>query len=186
MEKDNLESLLFISLLTFASTICSLLIACFLARTCRRFFPNTSSSSSLRDVEPVDSMMVEEEPPEGLDELVINSIPSFIYNTTTTKSKQEECSICLAEFKDNDHVRTLPLCSHIFHLDCVDVWLRSNPNCPLCRSLICCHLCCLLTLINNNNRPVDFPSLPPYSFDSEQSLSPEREVNNILATTSTS
>jgi len=182
---ENLETLLFFSSLVFASTTCSLLIACFLARTCRRFLPNISSSS-LRDVE-----MVEEEVPRGLDELVINAIPSFIYNTTT-KSEQEDCSVCLAEFKDNDHVRTLPLCSHIFHLDCIDVWLRSHPNCPLCRSPICCHLCCLLASINNNNNGtsfnerVDFPFLPPYSFASEQSLSPEREVDNIPATTSTS
>jgi hypothetical protein len=181
---ENLETLLFFSSLIFASTTCSLLIACFLARTCRRFLPNTSSS--LRDVE-----MVEEEAPQGLDELVINAIPSFIYNTTT-KSEQEDCSVCLAEFKDNDLVRTLPLCSHIFHLNCIDVWLRSHPNCPLCRSPICCHLCCLLTSITNNNNGtsfngrVDFPFLPPYSFSSEQSLSPVRAVDNIPATTSTS
>ncbi|AES82683.1 zinc finger, C3HC4 type (RING finger) protein [Medicago truncatula] len=114
-------------------------------------------------------MVEEEEAPQGLHEFVINLILSFIYNTTT-KSEQETCSVCLTEFKDNDHVRTLPLCSHIFHHDCIDVWLRSNTNCPLCRSLICCHLCCLLTSIANKDGRVDFPVLPPYSFASERSL----------------
>jgi len=175
MENEILEALLSVTLLAFTTTTCSLLIACFIVHTYRRFLPNSSSSSSLSERESlqhnVDSMMVEEEEaPQGLHEFVINLIPSFIYNsTTTTKSEQETCSVCLAEFKDNDRVRTLPLCSHIFHLDCIDVWLRSNANCPLCRSLICCHLCCLLTSIANNNKDgrVDFPSLPPYSFASE-------------------
>jgi hypothetical protein len=176
MENEILEALLSVTLLAFATTTCSLLIACFIVHTYRRFLPNSSSSSSsLSEREnlqyDVDSMMVEEEAPQGLHEFVINLIPSFIYNTTTTKSEQETCSVCLTEFKDNDRVRSLPLCSHIFHLDCIDVWLRSNANCPLCRSLICCHLCCLLTSIaNNKNGRVDFPSLPPYSFASERSL----------------
>ncbi|KAL0459414.1 UNVERIFIED_CONTAM: RING-H2 finger protein ATL1 [Sesamum latifolium] len=33
-------------------------------------------------------------------------------------------------------LRVLPKCSHAFHLDCIDVWLLSNSNCPLCRSTI--------------------------------------------------
>ncbi|AES82682.1 putative transcription factor C2H2 family [Medicago truncatula] len=172
MENDILEALLSVTLLAFATTTCSLLITCFIVHTYRRFLSNSSSSLSERENlrYDVDTMMVEEEEaPQGLHEFVINLIPSFIYNTTT-KSEQETCSVCLTEFKDNDHVRTLPLCSHIFHHDCIDVWLRSNTNCPLCRSLICCHLCCLLTSIANKDGRVDFPVLPPYSFASERSL----------------
>ncbi|XP_058783540.1 RING-H2 finger protein ATL65-like [Vicia villosa] len=72
---------------------------------------------------------------QGLNESVINIIPSLIYSTNNEeKESQRECSVCLGEFKDNDYIRTLPSCSHTFHLRCIDTWLRLHPNCPLCRS----------------------------------------------------
>ncbi|KAK4348528.1 hypothetical protein RND71_031283 [Anisodus tanguticus] len=49
-------------------------------------------------------------------------------------SKEEMCSICLGELMEGDEVRVLPQCMHIFHVPCIDVWLRSHRNCPLCRA----------------------------------------------------
>ncbi|XP_059595822.1 E3 ubiquitin-protein ligase At4g11680 [Vitis vinifera] len=43
------------------------------------------------------------------------------------------CCICLGKYADNDEVRELP-CSHFFHVECVDKWLKINPRCPLCQS----------------------------------------------------
>ncbi|XP_047342706.1 E3 ubiquitin-protein ligase At1g63170-like [Impatiens glandulifera] len=43
-----------------------------------------------------------------------------------------ECCICLAKYNDNEEIRQLP-CSHIFHLKCVDQWLRITSSCPLCK-----------------------------------------------------
>ncbi|XP_059640393.1 E3 ubiquitin-protein ligase At1g63170 isoform X2 [Cornus florida] len=42
------------------------------------------------------------------------------------------CCICLAKYADNDELRELP-CSHFFHVDCVDKWLKINASCPLCK-----------------------------------------------------
>ncbi|KAJ0959687.1 hypothetical protein J5N97_000655 [Dioscorea zingiberensis] len=42
------------------------------------------------------------------------------------------CCICLAKYVDNDELRELP-CTHFFHLDCVDKWLKINASCPLCK-----------------------------------------------------
>ncbi|XP_074286368.1 E3 ubiquitin-protein ligase At1g63170 [Silene latifolia] len=43
------------------------------------------------------------------------------------------CCICLAKYANNDELRELP-CSHLFHKDCVDKWLKINALCPLCKS----------------------------------------------------
>ncbi|URE13882.1 E3 ubiquitin-protein ligase [Musa troglodytarum] len=45
-----------------------------------------------------------------------------------------ECAVCLSEFDDDDEVRLLPRCSHLFHTDCIDVWLASHVTCPVCRT----------------------------------------------------
>ncbi|CAH2040846.1 unnamed protein product [Thlaspi arvense] len=44
------------------------------------------------------------------------------------------CSICLADYKGSDTLRLLPDCGHLFHLKCVDPWLRLHPTCPVCRT----------------------------------------------------
>lgn len=51
---------------------------------------------------------------------------------TSQANEDPECCICLANYKDKEEVRQLP-CSHIFHLRCVDQWLRIISCCPLCK-----------------------------------------------------
>ncbi|WOH01760.1 hypothetical protein DCAR_0521145 [Daucus carota subsp. sativus] len=70
----------------------------------------------------------------GLDDLLIREIPTFQYS----KSQGDlmslyKCVVCLNEFQEQDTIRILPSCKHGFHLDCIDIWLQSNDNCPLCR-----------------------------------------------------
>ncbi|OVA18616.1 zinc finger protein [Macleaya cordata] len=76
--------------------------------------------------------------PYGLDDAVIKTIPLSIYTKTDFKKgsvdSTRDCAVCLLEFEENDYVRTLPACSHAFHVDCIDIWLRSHANCPLCRA----------------------------------------------------
>ncbi|OIW09269.1 hypothetical protein TanjilG_01240 [Lupinus angustifolius] len=43
------------------------------------------------------------------------------------------CCICLAKYENNDELRELP-CSHLFHKECIDKWLKINALCPLCKS----------------------------------------------------
>ncbi|XP_060168336.1 RING-H2 finger protein ATL65 [Lycium barbarum] len=69
--------------------------------------------------------------PYGLDDSVIKTIPLSVY---TRKSGVNDCAVCLLEFEENDYMRTLPVCSHAFHVDCIDIWLKSHANCPLCRA----------------------------------------------------
>lgn len=30
-------------------------------------------------------------------------------------------------------MRKIPHCSHFFHIDCIDAWLKTHDSCPLCR-----------------------------------------------------
>ncbi|XP_004142260.1 RING-H2 finger protein ATL16 [Cucumis sativus] len=76
--------------------------------------------------------------PRGLDPSTIQSIPLINYkkpiNETTTTGG--ECAVCLTEFQTEEQLRKIPICSHLFHIDCIDIWLQNNSNCPLCRTSI--------------------------------------------------
>lgn len=50
-----------------------------------------------------------------------------------TKSCQDnECPICIAEYISEDELVTLN-CKHLFHVKCIDDWLKKQPRCPCCR-----------------------------------------------------
>ncbi|WCJ24019.1 RING/U-box superfamily protein [Euphorbia peplus] len=76
----------------------------------------------------------------GLDESIIRSIPIFKFkNVSETEGKERmfcECAVCLNEFQEDEKLRIIPNCSHVFHIDCIDIWLQNNANCPLCRNSI--------------------------------------------------
>ncbi|CAA7037386.1 unnamed protein product [Microthlaspi erraticum] len=46
------------------------------------------------------------------------------------------CCVCLGEFELKEELVEIPLCKHIFHLDCIHLWLYSHTTCPLCRSSV--------------------------------------------------
>merc|ERR1711915_321866 len=45
------------------------------------------------------------------------------------------CTVCLSSFEEEDEVRELRNCHHIFHRNCLDKWVdHSQTTCPVCRS----------------------------------------------------
>ncbi|CAH2078721.1 unnamed protein product [Thlaspi arvense] len=74
----------------------------------------------------------------GLDDALIKKIGSFRLkkHQKGLKINGMDCSICLGEFNEDESLRLLPKCNHIFHVVCIDRWLKSHSNCPLCRSKI--------------------------------------------------
>ncbi|KAJ4848944.1 hypothetical protein Tsubulata_034180 [Turnera subulata] len=72
----------------------------------------------------------------GLQPAVISSISVCKYKRGDGLVEGTDCAVCLSEFEEDETVRLLPKCSHAFHLPCIDTWLRSHTNCPLCRAPI--------------------------------------------------
>ncbi|GJJ69477.1 hypothetical protein EMPS_01823 [Entomortierella parvispora] len=53
-------------------------------------------------------------------------------DASASESLDENCTICLDAYQTTDRLRPLP-CKHAFHVECIDTWLRSNAQCPICR-----------------------------------------------------
>ncbi|KAK1423027.1 hypothetical protein QVD17_18320 [Tagetes erecta] len=72
----------------------------------------------------------------GLDQAFIDALPVFLYKELLGLQEPFDCAVCLCEFSEHDKLRLLPLCSHAFHIHCIDTWLLSNSTCPLCRGTL--------------------------------------------------
>ena len=67
----------------------------------------------------------------------------FVYEAEKTgetgeEAEELECVICLSGFEEGEVGRSLPKCGHVFHVECIDMWLSSHCNCPICRAPIVC------------------------------------------------
>ncbi|XP_025613169.1 RING-H2 finger protein ATL11-like [Arachis hypogaea] len=83
----------------------------------------------------------------GLDREIIETFPTFVYSAVKTQKIGRatlECAVCLNEFNDDETLRLIPKCSHVFHPDCIDAWLANHSTCPVCRAN-------LFPSDNNNN-----------------------------------
>ncbi|KAG4115001.1 hypothetical protein ERO13_D12G081902v2 [Gossypium hirsutum] len=75
--------------------------------------------------------------PSGLDPKVIENFPVFLYSHVKNLKigkRALECAVCLSEFEDDETLRVIPKCCHVFHLDCIDAWLAYHVTCPVCRA----------------------------------------------------
>ncbi|KAL2332738.1 hypothetical protein Fmac_013951 [Flemingia macrophylla] len=68
---------------------------------------------------------------------VIKKCPTFNYASVKDlevgMNNAMDCAVCLTEFEDEDTVKMLPKCAHVFHEHCIDQWLPSRMTCPVCR-----------------------------------------------------
>ncbi|KAL3612058.1 hypothetical protein D5086_003078 [Populus alba] len=72
----------------------------------------------------------------GLDQAFIDALPVFQFKEIVGPKEPFDCPVCLCEFSEKDKLRLLPMCSHAFHINCIDTWLLSNSTCPLCRGTL--------------------------------------------------
>ncbi|KAH7851904.1 hypothetical protein Vadar_018187 [Vaccinium darrowii] len=75
--------------------------------------------------------------PRGLDQAAIDSFPVFNFSEIKHLKIGKgalTCAVCVSEFEDNERLRLLPKCDHVFHPECIDPWLASHSTCPICRA----------------------------------------------------
>ncbi|XP_065879472.1 uncharacterized protein [Euphorbia lathyris] len=101
--------------------------------------PSSSSSSTSASVNsytfnpPPSTFLPSPSKSKGLDPSLIASIPLFVFQEEEHE-KSLECVICLSVFEENEIGRRLKKCGHGFHVECIDMWLNSHLNCPICRA----------------------------------------------------
>ncbi|KAH7852358.1 hypothetical protein Vadar_023885 [Vaccinium darrowii] len=73
----------------------------------------------------------------GLDRAAIDSFPILNYSEIKHLRIGKgalSCAVCVSEFEEDETLRWLPKCDHVFHPECIDPWLASHSTCPLCRA----------------------------------------------------
>ncbi|XP_038217409.1 E3 ubiquitin-protein ligase RNF181 [Zerene cesonia] len=65
-------------------------------------------------------------PPPASKEAV-NKLPEVVMS-----DEDKSCPICLKNFEKNEKAKKMP-CNHIFHPNCILVWLEKTNSCPFCR-----------------------------------------------------
>ncbi|KAF7640089.1 hypothetical protein Mgra_00000534 [Meloidogyne graminicola] len=66
------------------------------------------------------------------EQIFFDRIPNHFVNEN--KSINHKCCICLSNLKFGEKMTTLVQCKHIFHYECIEPWLRTKNNCPICRA----------------------------------------------------
>ncbi|KAK7349350.1 hypothetical protein VNO77_06655 [Canavalia gladiata] len=64
------------------------------------------------------------------------------YAAVVKENEEDEsdyCAVCLSQIYKREKVRSLPVCNHRYHADCIGTWLKNHTTCPLCRSKIIDH-----------------------------------------------
>nr|AHB08887.1 RING-H2 finger protein ATL2J [Suaeda glauca] len=64
-----------------------------------------------------------------------NSI-ELVATSNETLGKDVECPICLSIFVQGEELKQLKICKHMFHTSCIDKWLSTHCNCPVCRGFV--------------------------------------------------
>ena len=61
----------------------------------------------------------------------IETLP-LIRCTAESKWTRESCMVCRDAFEGDQELRVLP-CLHAYHRECIDHWLRTSRQCPICQ-----------------------------------------------------
>ncbi|CBI38780.3 hypothetical protein AAG906_005270 [Vitis piasezkii] len=111
--------------------------ATFIVFVCTRLICGRLRGVESRQMFEIDSRIDLEQPEHrisGLEPVMVAAIPTMKFNREAFSSVEDaQCSICLGEYQEKEVLRIMPKCGHNFHLSCIDVWLRKQSTCPVCR-----------------------------------------------------
>lgn len=99
------------------------------------------SGLPLTDYPVYDESTMSARPSPALSESEIAGLPRHIYRGLTQREKRtgeppHKCCICMAELEEGEELIRLEKCSHRFHFDCLQSWLRKSNQCPVCRAVV--------------------------------------------------
>lgn len=112
--------------------VSALLLLCMLAFSIRRCVDEAERLADELDEDSLPSWR-----PAGLSLEVLAAFPTMTYSEAKTfraGAGALECAVCLSEFEEEEMLRLLPGCCHVFHPDCIDAWLVDHVTCPICRT----------------------------------------------------
>lgn len=111
--------------------------ATFIVFVCTRLICGRFRGVESRQMFEIDSgidLEQPEHPNSGVEPVIVAAIPTMKFNREAFNSMEDvQCSICLGEYQEKEVLRIMPKCGHSFHLSCIDVWLRKQSTCPVCR-----------------------------------------------------
>lgn len=114
-----------------SATVVLTVYHCVIVRWCN---PQRAAERRLRAT-PVDRLDAGDVPESIEFSMTQVTPPALKYSKEdrVVSEEQSTCAVCLSDFKDGEAVRLLPECLHCFHAPCIDMWLMSHTNCPMCR-----------------------------------------------------
>lgn len=95
----------------------------------------TEQNDNLWLSEILDGFMALLEDRQGLNLADLEKVLPLVHHKSLGKTS-DECVICLEDLEDDQLCRVFPVCKHVFHFSCIDIWLRNHVTCPTCRHCI--------------------------------------------------
>jgi len=83
----------------------------------------------------LDNVIGDFERAQGTDPFILEQLPTRKYVKPQSANGLQSCSICLADFENDDEVTSLP-CFHWFHKPEITQWLAVNNSCPICKTIV--------------------------------------------------
>lgn len=86
--------------------------------------------------QPVATRRLNAGPPVAFSAVTFENFTTvFTWDKPEDSTTSGECAVCLDIFLQGEELRVLP-CSHRFHKECIDKWLRKHYKCPTCKQSI--------------------------------------------------
>lgn len=98
-------------------------------------FLRRHQSTNVETVNPRTSKVVDEEDDEDSNNKDKNNM-ELVIASSSSLGKDTECPVCLSAFVEGEELRQLNVCKHMFHRSCIDKWISTHCNCPVCRAFV--------------------------------------------------